>query len=245
MSSVFYRNQLKTKQATIFYDSIIKEIEKGNVSGEYRLHPIDYESASRDAFEAIKAIRYDRPDIFFLGFRNETYMIGNKYFEIKNSVLCDEHQVHRVQRLLDVILHELTKDLYGASELEREKQIYTRIRRLVKYDDKGDEIDHNVMGPILRRTAVCEGYTCILMLALRKVGIRCIRISGVGRFEKHCWIMAWINGTPYHLDVTWEGISLGRVGNRYFNLTDRQISKDHLISTKGLPRCNVIFNTDV
>ena len=75
-------------------------------------------------------------------------------------------------------------------------------------------------------------------MALRRAGIPCIRVNGFGKNEAHCWNMAWIEGSPVHLDITWDGVnSNGDVGFFYFNLTDEQITRDHKITTKGLPRC--------
>ena len=242
MSITFYRDQLKTKQARDFYDEICSSICRGNVGGIFPLTYKTRSTATKDCFDAIKALRNDRPDFFFIGNVSEAILRKNRLV-LMNQVPYTPDQIAKIRLYLEKELAAFTANTAGLSEWDREKVIYERIIRKLTYIDHGDgknakEYDHNVVGPLLQGSGVCEGFSCLLMLALRRAGIPCIRVSGYGKNEAHCWNMAWIEGSPVHLDITWDSVNdNGDVGFFYFNLTDEQITRDHKITTKGLPEC--------
>lgn len=242
MSVTFYRDQLRTKQARYFYDEISSSISRGNVGGIYPLNYQNRNTAISDSFDAIRALRNDRPDFFFIGAKCQSMLRSNRLV-LMNEVLYTPAQIERIRVHLDKALEEFTIGTAGMPEWDREKLVYERIIRRHTYEDHSEDgapkdYDHNIVGPLLQRSGVCEGLSCLLMLALRKAGIPCIRVYGYGRNEAHCWIMAWINGSPGHLDITWDSVNdNGDVGFFYFNLTDEQITRDHKITTKGLPQC--------
>ncbi len=243
MSITFYRDQLRSKQAKEFYDSMCQSITDGNVGGIFPLTYRSRSSATRDSFDALHALQRDRPDFFFIGGTSEA-MIRNGRLTLMNKVLYTPEQISRIRVHLEKMLNTFTTGTSRMSEWEKEKTIYARLIRYLTYIDHSTErdepkdYDHNIVGPLLQGSGVCEGFSCLLMLALRRVGIPCIRISGYGKNEAHCWNMAWINGTPVHLDITWDSVNdHGDVGFFYFNLTDEQITRDHKITTKGLPEC--------
>lgn len=242
MSITFYRDQLKSKQARDFYDEICSSISRGNVGGIFPLTYKTRSTATKDCFDAIKALRNDRPDFFFIGNESEVMLRKNRLV-LMNQVPYTPEQIAQIRIHLDNELTAFTANTSGLSEWDREKIIYERLIRKLTYIDHGDgknakEYDHNLVGPLLQGSGVCEGFSCLLMLALRRAGIPCIRLSGYGKNEAHCWNMAWIEGSPAHLDITWDSVnSNGDVGFFYFNLTDEQITRDHKITTKGLPQC--------
>ncbi|MBR3974217.1 MAG: hypothetical protein IKJ99_09760 [Oscillospiraceae bacterium] len=242
MSDTFYRDQLRTKQAKSFYDAICSSISRGNLGGIYPLNYQNRSAAIRDSFNAIHALRNDRPDFFFIGSKSEAMLRGSRLV-LMNEVLYTPDQIRQILVYLEKALDQFTAGTAGLSAWNREKLVYERISRYLVYVDHSagkepKDYDHNIVGPILQRSGVCESFSCLLMLALRKAGIPCIRVSGYGRNEAHCWNIAWIDGSPAHLDITWDlANEQGNVGFSYFNLTDEQISRDHKITTKGLPAC--------
>lgn len=243
MSVTFYRDQLKSRQAQSFYDEICTSISKGNVGGIFPLTVQNRMTATRDSFDAIHALRKDRPEFFFIGDISQALSCG-KQLTLFNQVPYTPDQIRQIQVHLDHALEQYTEGTAGLSAWERERIVYERIIRSLTYKDhsesrnKPKDYDHNIVGPVLQGSGVCESFSCLLILALRKVGIPCIRVSGYGKNEAHCWNLAWINGSPAHLDITWDSVNEnGDVGYFYFNLTDEQITRDHKITTKGLPEC--------
>ena len=77
------------------------------------------------------------------------------------------------------------------------------------------------------------------MLALRRVGLPCIKVYGVGKSGGgHCWSVVWLEGEPVHCDVTWDKPSRGAVRFAYLNRSDCQIARDHGdFRRPGIPVC--------
>ena len=243
MSITFYRDQLKNEQARAFYDAICDRILDGDWSGEYPLRFTDRNTAAQDAFDAARAIRYDRPDFFFVG-KAKRALVQRDQIVLSLNVLYKPQDIEIISVLLEHRLDQLTEGTAGLPEWERERMIYDRLVRHLRYrnhstDDMANVHDHNVVCPLYAGSGVCEGFACLLTLALRKAGIPCIRVDGVAGGGGHCWNMAWIEGSPVHLDLTWDNCFFRETSAyAYFNLTDEQISRDHQIETEGLPRCS-------
>jgi len=59
------------------------------------------------------------------------------------------------------------------------------------------------------------------------------------RPELHMWNIVSINGNAYHLDVTFNMSQSTRIKRYdYFNLSDADIKKDHIITSK-FPKCSI------
>lgn len=240
--SDFYRNQLVTPQSVRFYDEIVHQIENGNTSGIYKFEITNRSGASNDAFSAIQMVIADNPQYFFLGRKDKTIINGNQLV-LYNAVLYDIDEIIRIQEKIEDDLQFIYQHTFGDDEITKERKVYNLIVRGVTYINDGEETNHNITGPILKAKGVCDGYAKYLSLALRKVGIPSIRVTGIGRNQRHCWNMVWVNNTAYHLDASWESVSRDKVqvGSRYYNLSDKEISTDHVILTKGIPRCDHLF----
>ena len=242
MSITFYRDSLKNEQARAFYDMIRDSILGGNLSGEYPLRFTDRYSAFRDSRDAVRALRYDRPDFFFLGSIQQAETQKDRVL-LSVQMLYEPHQIPLIRAALERRLDRYIEGTAKLPEWERERVIYERIVRSLKYRNHKENgvscaHDHNIVYPLYERSGVCEGFSCLLTLALRRAGIPCIRVDGRTEGRCHCWNMAWIEGSPVHLDLTWDnGFNKEDLAYIYFNLTDEQISRDHQIETEGLPRC--------
>ena len=123
--------------------------------------------------------------------------------------------------------------------IDREILVYERISKKLAYSNHSDVRDHNIVGPVLLSSGVCEGHNALLLLCFRRIGIPCIKVYGRTKTDGwHCWTIAWINGIPVHCDVTWDGTEEGLVRFDYLNLSDNQISGDHYdFKCARVPEC--------
>ena len=240
MSADYYRSKLRGTQAKEFYDSIVTQIENGNLSGRFELSGDKWRGMKEDAINAISAVRLDRPDFFFFGREYRAEQIGTRV-TLSVDVLYNKDQIGRIRRILELLLDKLISDTDDLNELEREKLIYKRVALMRKYENNGTPEDHSVVGPVLNGTGVCEGYSALLALALRRARIRCICVSGKGGNEDHAWNVVWCYGVPCHVDVTWESVLEGEVGYFYFNQSDAEISLDHTVNPRIHPACHTVF----
>lgn len=230
----FYANQLSPAARNI-YDHFLSVFASKNISGEYicKVQQHTPRQAINDGERAITALSRDHPELFFLSSRYTVTSRGNTLV-FKNLTVYSREQVQRIERLLERELFLLTNDVLQYDEWERERIIYKRIASRYQYKKHGEHLDYNVVGLLLREEGVCSAYANMLILALRKAGIACHRVSGGG----HAWTMVYINDIPLHCDVTWESHQgENSIAYSYFNVTSDEIVRDHILSENALPQC--------
>lgn len=81
---------------------------------------------------------------------------------------------------------------------------------------------HNIVGPIMYKSGVCEAYAKLYQLLLNYVGVENIYIVGQGRTSRHAWNLVKLdNGYYYGYDTTWNDsartTSYIARGTTYFN----------------------------
>ena len=126
----------------------------------------------------------------------------------------------------------------SGSDYQKELKMHDTLLQRVRYTEGANA--HNAYGAAVEGRAVCEGYAEAYLCMLQKAGIRSIMVSGeatnsFGQTESHRWIIAWIDGQPYHVDPTWND-SDGEIYHCYFNMTTAMISADHR-ATSRMPSC--------
>lgn len=238
LGSEYYKQYL-TVQGRICYDQICRQLNNRDYSGQTTIMVTNGKNASVDCFSAVKAVRDDHPEYFFLGNKIE-FLLHGKKATVNYQVVYPGRDIERVNRLLDKKITGLTNGIWHLSAYMREKTIYERIAKEMKYKNHDDVRDHSVVGPLLMSEGVCEGQNALLILCLRRAGIPCIKIFGkTDTDDWHCWTIAWIDGKPVHCDVTWDNAEKGVVYFDYFNLSDEQMKKDHFkFSDYNIPRCD-------
>ncbi len=237
--ATYYRGFLSV-QGKAFYDKINAQLCLGDYSGETSL-TIQYPaSAASDCFAAYKALRDDHPEYFFLGFQSEFISRGLSA-TFKYPILYSTEIIDRINRQLRKNIYRMVRGTASLPLLERERVVYERIAKRMMYRDNNDVRDHNVVGPVLMSSGVCEGHNSLLMLCFRRLGIPCIKVYGRTKTDNwHCWTIAWIDGCPVHCDVTWDGAEEGFVSFDYLNLSDDKISVDHFdFKSSRIPVCEV------
>ena len=98
--------------------------------------------------------------------------------------------------------------------------------------------------------AVCSGYAKAFQTVAAMLGIRSRRVTGIklDGGGPHEWNIVWVDGEPYHLDVTWDDpvFAGGVQGFRtydYFCVTTEEILKTHGISADAeAPLCTATGN---
>lgn len=178
------------------------------------------------------AVKNDNPDI--LCFADSCNMIsfwGASFFHLTYSHDADE--CNRMMQEMEMIAEQMVSDVSAVSEYEKELIIHDRMINHCEYSEATDA--SNAYGFLVEKKAVCSGYSRAAMLLLNKVGIDSFVITGTGISPtegevSHMWNVVFIEGHPYHLDVTWDdpvSDSDAFLSHMYFNLTDELISVDH------------------
>lgn len=226
LGSEYYRGFL-TQQGKLFYDRINTQLLRKDYSGKLSFPISNSETAASDCFAAYKAIRDDHPEYFYLGFQSE-FVRSGQIGTFAYSILYSLEMIESIQQQMRKSINRIVRGTSHLPMITREMLVYERIARKLSYANHSDARDHNIVGPILMSSGVCEGQNALLLLCFRQIGIPCIKVYGRTQTERwHCWTIAWIHGTPVHCDVTWDGMQEGIVRFDYWNLSDHQIAGDH------------------
>jgi len=165
------------------------------------------------------------------------------YIPTKYNNLKSESSIQR--GTADEILDDFCSKIRQGSQFDMERQVHDIIIGNVKYDDSGKQIDHDALGPLLNKSGVCDGISKLAVLVFDRIGIQSKMVVGdlcIGGCNQgpHAWNKVRIDGEWYNLDITQDlsfsnGIRPFRYD--YFNLSDKEILRDHYILTNPVP-CN-------
>ena len=92
-----------------------------------------------------------------------------------------------------------------------------------KNDDDFSDTKWNAYGALVKKDAVCQGYSLAYKALMDRAGIECKIISKEG---VHAWNIIKIGENWYHVDVTWDDPVPDRKGycrHKYFLLSDKTI----------------------
>lgn len=182
---------------------------------------------------------------------------NNVYFAVKNDnpqILCFsdscnmlsfwasafielnyDNSVDECNNMQNMLMTEVDRILSEMPEYEddysKELYIHDYIINVCKYEDSEQASD--AYGCLIEKKAVCSGFSRAAMLLLKKSGIETVLVGGVGTSEtqgqiSHMWNIVRIDGSYYHLDVTWDNPGNDEsISHLYFNLSDSEIAYDH------------------
>lgn len=153
---------------------------------------------------------------------------------------------------LDAAVAEALKTLpAGGDPVMKAKALHDHIVRVCEYDARAAEendrspLARTVYSVLVRRLAVCEGYTMAYRYLLGKAGIRSEEV--ISDAMAHCWNYVCLDGRWYHVDVTWDDpVYAGKnpadapVLHDHFLLSDAAIraKKHHGWDVRGLPEAD-------
>lgn len=88
-----------------------------------------------------------------------------------------------------------------------------------------DPLVWSAYAALVQGDPVCQGYSLAYKLLLNELGIECITVSSAPM--NHMWNLVQIDGSWYHVDLTWDDPvpnTEGRCGHTYFLLSDAAIT---------------------
>ena len=235
--SRYYFYRLNDEQKGL-YGAISKGIKALQAEIKIPLKPINEVSM------IIESILLDNPMIFYT--RSQTYtsdlnkgkMLVRPDYKYDKAFTSDS--VDQIKIFLKAFNSMKLK-----SDIEKEKYVHDFCLDHYTYDHSFSDYSYSILGPVINKTAVCEGISKFVKLALGYLVVDCTVVVGKAKNprddsdsnECHMWNIVTINGKKYHLDVTFD-MTIGGSIKRYdyFNLSDTNIKKDHTI-TNPVPAC--------
>lgn len=181
--------------------------------------------------------RSDFPQHFWLdGY--SYYHEGEWVSELEPSYIMHhgEALLQKQQAMEDTAVQLLAGVGDSLSEYERVLRVHDALCGWMTYGDEatGGTYIHTAYGALFNRIAVCDGYARAFQYLLHKAGIRTLMVYGEsenpasGESEGHAWTIAYIDGQPYHFDVTWDDQEY--LSYAYFGLTTARVEEDHVIT---------------
>ncbi len=211
---------------------------------------------SQEVFTKIfAALTRDNPLIYFLNqsackFAQDAMghiAICPQYFFSKEKIKVYNRKIEQKVNELAAQLH-----LLEGTDYDKALKVHDWLCQNVTYDQQGHDMSdpvrvimtHNIIGVFAHKCAQCEGIAKAVKVLLNAVDVKCIVATGMANSKRetgpHAWNVVNLNGTPYHMDVTWD---IGAVNKNmsslpydYFNVSDELVYKDHKADCK-LPVC--------
>lgn len=168
----------------------------------------------------------------------------------RESILKRNNEVeNKVNEIVNLIITP------GMTDFQKEIAIHNYIVNNSRYDEKNYEKGtvpreaNTSYGVLINGVGVCGGYASAMDKLLKAAGVESMIISGEagqnGKYEPHAWNLVKLDGEYYHIDATWNdpiytfnGVRKDVLHFDYFNLTDKEMSKDHKWNRDKYPECN-------
>ena len=186
-----------------------------------------------EAKQLFRAVFYDHPEFFYLKY----YYTWRQLVDLK--IIFDFYYVWGVEERAEKAV-ELEKTVSALVEQVREKppveqELYFHdtlthrneyYREAASNGEEADALYYEAATPYAALCAgkpICVGYSRAFQLLLSRVGIRNTTVYS----ETHEWTMVWLDGEPYHTDVTWDDPVGGEEVHHFFNVTEEDILATH------------------
>lgn len=191
----------------------------------------------------LDAVNYDYPEFFYVKRGNESSKPYYYYIypdHLKYSLCYDisKEAVQKATRQIEAIAHRLiakAKESGCRSDLAVAAYLHNYITDNIGYTEKSlsPKRNHCILGGLINKECVCEGYAKLYLYFLDRAGIPAIYICGKTSSERdtyHAWNMVKLDGNWYHTDATWNANARGKGNWEYFMLTEKEItSKSHFM----------------
>ncbi len=190
--------------------------------------------------ELMEYIYYAMPEAFHVGSvgyynygHNEIIQyicFGYRYF-CNTPELFEQHNA-----LFTAAADKILEGIEGNDSLSDEKKallIHDRLALWTEYDFNEANVNkypYTAYGALVKRSAVCQGYAMAYLYLLERAGIEAYYCASSQL--NHAWNIVYIDGVPYHVDVTWDDRRWDNTPGHGF--TGRVDHDNFLRSTEGI-----------
>lgn len=202
-----------------------------------------------DVSRVIEYIFRDNPGLFFINRDAVRFWYLGQKMTIEASFYYDNKQIAAYETRLR---QEISKIMarYSVMELndyEKALALHDCLAKNVKYEyESHSETSYSVLGGLLKRKTVCEGFANTYKLLCDEANIDCIVVLGTATpegktTEGHAWNIIRLGMHCYHIDVTWDScayVKTKQVSHSHLNMMDSDAAQDHQWDKNLLPPCN-------
>lgn len=158
--------------------------------------------------------------------------------QVFGSALEVHQLIQEVEAAADVFLSGLSPSM---SNYDKYWYIAKKLSEETAYDNAFPQVsirqfldDSGVYGALVDRLGVCQGFAQTYDYLCKRAGLFSLVVSGSTASGNHAWNIVKLDDDYYHVDTIW----MQSNENRYFCLTDMQITVDHTIISQYHPECN-------
>lgn len=161
-------------------------------------------------------------------FDSITFNYDNNNIEITINHTYTDEEIKELNTIVDQIISKnITNTM---SSKEKIKAIHDYIINTTDYDQlKSNDINdqtyksNTAYGVLVEKHGICSGYSDAMAIFLNKLNIINYKISN----DQHIWNLVFLDGTWYHLDLTWDDpISTTNITrDNYFLITNDVLAK--------------------
>lgn len=199
-----------------------------------------------DVYLVAIALKNDHPEIFWLPYAwyiGETHNgqlailfvnkmqenVGGSIESITATYVVERAKKQKMQQELKAAVEKIKSKITATDPYEIELQIHDILCKQITYTDDPSPslLAYTAYGALVQGNALCEGYSRAFQLLLYEFGINSTLVTGYAG-QEHMWNLVEIDGKWYHVDVTWN--DQNDTQHSYFNLTDGQISQEHIMN---------------
>lgn len=233
----YYYNQLTKQQQKAYY---AMKVGLESLAPSFPVLRLE----RRELADVYFKVRLDHPQIFYTVNFKYRYYEDSENVEMIPEYIFPKAKIMDHQKAMDARVKKLARQAEKMNEKEKELFIHDFICQNVHYDKLKKPYSHEIIGPLGQGVGVCEGIAKSVKILCDALGIWCIIAVSDSNPEKkikyrHAWNVIRIGGKYYHLDATFDN-TLGRgehVRYDYFNLSDKQIFRDHEPVIWKVPAC--------
>lgn len=193
------------------YQAIEQAVESIKDTVDLSSYNIPFYDDSKSAPElsaTLEKLRFTRPDLFYISYAvafNATSTDGGKTYFVKEltfTYLMNKGNIPAaksyVSAQVDAIIQAIP-NLQSLSSLEKVVAVHDYLAVNFNYDYTYTNAD--VYSMLTQKVGVCEAFTGLYTLILKKLGIEVSYSISVDM--AHVWNLVKLNGKWYHVDTTW------------------------------------------
>ena len=228
METDYYRTYALTDDERDIYDDTVKNL--GRLKDAVTL-PVDSNVYGR----ILETIRLEQLSFNHISTWRLDYATAKQAFEVSFSYRLTADEISS----MNIAAERAAKDIIA--QLKPDMDDYEKLKYFHDYlvlnceSDPEDEYADTIYGALVRKKALCEGYTKAFSYLCNLANIENVIVTGKTTVP-HMWNMVKLGGNWYHVDVTWDkpNDELHKeypdvILYQYFMVTDSVIKNNHTI----------------
>lgn len=229
--------EVNMKDSIKSYNLIRSALLKNEPTGKFDTSEVSYKQVG----SLIQKVVHENPEILYFD-SAMTWSNGKIDFSYTAPISTINKNKAALTKEVDKLLAKIIKP--GFTDFDKVKAVHDYLVKTVAYDQKNYQKNtipadsYTAYGALIKKVAICDGYTKATQLLLNRLGIENFYVDGYGNGGPHAWNLIKLKNQYYFMDSTWDDpVSdvKGAVGYKYFLISSDQLRKDHSWNEKDWP----------